>query len=167
MGTKINVGHIASLYEFWGDLITDNLLADLNAQAVDSTEDDQVVKGGENGLKDDRASTVLSKASKIRKNSNVALENIDASKEVIAHTQGRINVIVNLASQEYFKSVRTKRLCANPLVRVVECVFKDKGRVTSVYAKRARGLMARYIVAQAIPSPSQSIPSGPIPTNVN
>ena len=172
MGTKINVGPIASLYEFWGDLITDNLLADLNAQAVDSTEDDQVMKGGENGLKDDRASTVLSKASKIGKNSNVALENIDASKEVsssapIAHTQGRIKVIVNLASQEYFKSVRTKRLCANPLVRVVECVFKDKGRVTSVYAKRARGLMARYIVAQAIPSPSQSIPSGPIPTNVN
>jgi len=56
------------------------------------------------------------------------------------------NVIVNLASQEYFKAVKRKALKA----RVVECVFEDwKGgawKVISFHAKRARGLMARYIV---------------------
>ena len=28
----------------------------------------------------------------------------------------------------------------------MECVFKDDGRIKSVYAKRARGLMARFVV---------------------
>ena len=56
------------------------------------------------------------------------------------------HVIVNLASQEYFKAVKRKALKA----RVVDCVFEDwKGgawKVISFHAKRARGLMARYIV---------------------
>lgn len=30
--------------------------------------------------------------------------------------------------------------------KVITCVFKDDGRVLSVFAKRARGLMARHIV---------------------
>ena len=56
------------------------------------------------------------------------------------------DVIINLASQEYFKSVKRKALKA----RVVECVFEDwKGgdwKVISFHAKRARGLMARYAI---------------------
>jgi cytoplasmic iron level regulating protein YaaA (DUF328/UPF0246 family) len=55
-------------------------------------------------------------------------------------------VIVNLASQEYFKSVDRKALQA----RVVECVFEDykggKYKVISFNAKRARGLMARWAI---------------------
>ena len=55
-------------------------------------------------------------------------------------------VVVNLASQEYFKSVDRKTLRA----RVVECVFEDhKGgqyKVISFNAKRARGLMARWAI---------------------
>jgi len=53
-------------------------------------------------------------------------------------------VLVNLASAEYFRSVRPKEL----EVPVVEPVFEDwKGgryKIVSFYAKRARGLMARY-----------------------
>jgi cytoplasmic iron level regulating protein YaaA (DUF328/UPF0246 family) len=56
------------------------------------------------------------------------------------------DLIVNLASQEYFKAVKRKALKA----RVVECVFEDwKGagyKIISFHAKRARGLMARYII---------------------
>ncbi|WP_374317349.1 peroxide stress protein YaaA [Aquabacterium sp.] len=56
------------------------------------------------------------------------------------------DVIINLASQEYFKSVNRKALKA----RVVECVFEDwKGgawKVISFHAKRARGLMARHAI---------------------
>jgi len=59
-------------------------------------------------------------------------------------------VIVNLASEEYFKAVDVKALNA----RVVQCVFEDrKGdawKVISFYAKRARGLMARYAVSNRI-----------------
>ena len=60
------------------------------------------------------------------------------------------DLLVNLASQEYFKAVKRKSLKA----RVVECVFEDwKGggyKVISFHAKRARGLMARHIITHRI-----------------
>lgn len=65
------------------------------------------------------------------------------------HAQGD-NVVVNLASQEYFKSVKRKALTA----RVVECVFEDwkagQYKVISFHAKRARGLMARYAIVKQV-----------------
>jgi cytoplasmic iron level regulating protein YaaA (DUF328/UPF0246 family) len=64
-------------------------------------------------------------------------------------------VVVNLASQEYFKSVDTKALNA----RVVECVFQEyKGgqyKIISFMAKRARGLMARYAITHQLVQPDQ------------
>ena len=64
-------------------------------------------------------------------------------------------VVVNLASQEYFKAVERKVLRA----RVVECVFEDlKGgsyKIVSFYAKRARGLMARWAIQQRAQAPQQ------------
>ena len=64
-------------------------------------------------------------------------------------------VVVNLASQEYFKAVDRKALSA----RVVECVFEDyKGghyKIISFYAKRARGLMARWAIRQRASTPRQ------------
>lgn len=59
-------------------------------------------------------------------------------------------VIVNLASQEYFKAV--DRPCLTP--RVVQCVFEDwkdgRYKLISFFAKRARGLMARYAITHRI-----------------
>jgi uncharacterized protein len=55
-------------------------------------------------------------------------------------------LIVNLASEEYFKAVDRRALRA----RVVHCVFEDwqggRFRVISFHAKRARGLMARHAI---------------------
>lgn len=66
----------------------------------------------------------------------------------------RDDVIINLASQEYFKSVKRKALKA----RVVECVFEDwKGagwKIISFHAKRARGLMARHAILKRASKPS-------------
>jgi uncharacterized protein len=62
-------------------------------------------------------------------------------------------VIINLASQEYFKVARRPALAA----RVVDCVFedwKDDGqgggqyKIISFFAKRARGAMARWAIQQ-------------------
>ncbi|TEA78614.1 peroxide stress protein YaaA [Allopusillimonas ginsengisoli] len=62
-------------------------------------------------------------------------------------------VLVNLASEEYFKSVDRKTLDAS----VVQCVFQDNKngtwKVISFHAKRARGLMARYIIDHRITKP--------------
>ena len=64
-------------------------------------------------------------------------------------------VVVNLASQEYFKSVDTAVLKA----RVIECVFEDwkNGgyKVISFFAKKARGLMARHAIMRRIETPEQ------------
>ncbi len=60
--------------------------------------------------------------------------------------------VVNLASIEYFKAVQPKGLAGG----LVHCIFEewegspDRGRVLAVHAKRARGLMARYLVEQRI-----------------
>ena len=63
------------------------------------------------------------------------------------------DVLVNLASQEYFKSVDTKKLNA----RLITPVFKDgkngQYKVISFYAKRARGLMVRYAAEHNITEP--------------
>lgn len=57
-------------------------------------------------------------------------------------------VLINLASNEYFKAVDVKALQA----RVIECVFQDHKngawKIISFYAKKARGLMARYVIEQ-------------------
>lgn len=59
-------------------------------------------------------------------------------------------VLLNLASAEYFKSVSLKALKA----RIVECVFQDEKngnwKIISFYAKKARGLMARYVIDNKI-----------------
>ncbi|PHM21434.1 MAG: peroxide stress protein YaaA [Curvibacter sp. PD_MW3] len=64
-------------------------------------------------------------------------------------------VVVNLASQEYFKAVDQKALKA----RVIECVFEDwkggKYKIISFLAKRARGLMARYAATHHVSTPKQ------------
>jgi cytoplasmic iron level regulating protein YaaA (DUF328/UPF0246 family) len=65
------------------------------------------------------------------------------------------DTIVNLASQEYFRSVKRKALKA----RVVECVFEDwkngNWKVISFHAKRARGLMARHAIRKRAKKPAQ------------
>ena len=68
-------------------------------------------------------------------------------------TQQGDDVIVNLASQEYFKAVKRKALKA----RMVECVFEDwkagQWKVISFHAKRARGLMARHAIVRRARTP--------------
>lgn len=55
-------------------------------------------------------------------------------------------LFVNLASQEYFKAVNSKKL----KVPVITPVFKDfkngKLKIISLFAKKARGSMVRYII---------------------
>ena len=63
--------------------------------------------------------------------------------------------VVNLASEEYFKAVKAKKLA----VPVIQPVFEDwsagKFKVVSFYAKRARGLMARFAITGRLESPEE------------
>lgn len=60
------------------------------------------------------------------------------------------DTLVNLASNEYFKAIKTKHLQAD----IVEPVFKDwkngDYKVISFFAKKARGLMSAYIIKRRL-----------------
>ncbi len=90
MGTKLDNVRGNNLYQFWGDIITDEL-------------NKALVKQGD-------------------------------------------DLLVNLASTEYFKAVKKKSLNAT----VITPQFKDwkngQYKMISFFAKKARGLMARYII---------------------
>lgn len=122
MGTKLETGRGRSLYEYWGDTITEVLNHDLAASPG----------------------------------------------------QG---VLVNLASNEYFKSINAGVLNA-PVVTPVFLDAKGDGdyRVVSFFAKKARGAMASWIVRERVSSadelsqfdgsgyrfsPDRSLPSSP------
>lgn len=58
--------------------------------------------------------------------------------------------LINLASNEYFKAIKAKQLKAS----IIQPIFLDKSKgefkVISFYAKKARGLMSRFIIKNNI-----------------
>lgn len=64
-------------------------------------------------------------------------------------------VLINLASNEYFKATKSKNLAA----RIITPEFRDwksgQYKMISFYAKKARGLMTRYIIQNRIEDPEQ------------
>jgi len=72
---------------------------------------------------------------------NIITENINQALQA----QGD-DVLINLASQEYFKSIRPQSLGG----KIVTPVFKEwkngQYKIIGIHAKRARGLMTRFII---------------------
>ncbi len=99
MGTRLKNTRGKNLYEFWGDIITNQLNQALAAQG------DQI--------------------------------------------------LVNLASDEYFKSVNSKKFDGV----IIKPVFLDEKngqyKVISFYAKKARGLMSRFIIQNKLTKTEQ------------
>ena len=73
----------------------------------------------------------------------------------INRVTGRLTspTVINLASDEYWSAIKADQLIAP----VIQPVFKDikngKAMFLSFFAKKARGLMARYIVQQRLDTP--------------
>lgn len=63
------------------------------------------------------------------------------------------NILINLASNEYFHAVQPAKLNA----RIITPVFKDEKngiyKIISFFAKKARGMMSRYIIHQQLTDP--------------
>lgn len=81
------------------------------------------------------------------------------ARQVVAEAQqaagGASPVVVNLASQEYFKAVPARALAG---VRLLHCHFQEGQpggayKVIGFHAKRARGLLARYAIAHRLAEP--------------
>ena len=67
----------------------------------------------------------------------------------------KADTVINLASNEYFKAVNKTLLNAE----IISPAFKDlkngKYKIISFYAKKARGLMAAWIIKKGLTDPSQ------------
>ncbi len=63
------------------------------------------------------------------------------------------NALINLASNEYFHSIQIDKLKA----RIITPVFKDEKngvyKIISFFAKKARGMMSRYIIQHKLTAP--------------
>jgi hypothetical protein len=64
-------------------------------------------------------------------------------------------ILINLASTEYFKSVKPKQLKADIITPVFKERKGDDYKVVGIYAKKARGLMSRFIIQQQLAEPEQ------------
>ena len=72
----------------------------------------------------------------------------DELKKLLSARKG--SVLVNLASNEYFKSVQPKNLEADVITPVFMDQKNDKYKIISFFAKRARGLMSAFIIKNKI-----------------
>ncbi len=63
--------------------------------------------------------------------------------------------LINLASNEYFKAINTKKLNAKVITPVFKEIKNGVERVVSFYTKKARGMMARFIITNKIEDPQQ------------
>lgn len=65
-------------------------------------------------------------------------------------TQQKTDVIINCASQEYFKSINQKKLTGTVITPKFKVVKEGVAKSPGMMAKRARGQMARFIIQKKI-----------------
>ncbi len=63
------------------------------------------------------------------------------------------STLINLASNEYFKSVKPKELDADIITPAFKEYKNGEYKMIGIYAKRARGLMSRFIIQHRIENP--------------
>jgi len=62
-------------------------------------------------------------------------------------------ILINLASNEYFKALKAKQLSQEIITPIFKDFKNDQYKVISFFAKKARGLMSRYIIQNRIDQP--------------
>ena len=73
-----------------------------------------------------------------------------AINEVISHQND--HTVINLASLEYFKAVKTNELIGPVVTPIFKEVKNGQTRTIGMFAKRARGSMARFIITNRLDS---------------
>lgn len=63
------------------------------------------------------------------------------------------NTVINLASNEYFKAVKARNLDGAVITPVFKEIKDGQARTLGLFAKRARGAMARFMIKKRIEKP--------------
>ncbi len=69
------------------------------------------------------------------------------------HEKRPVEAVLNLASQEYFKAVPVDRLRPSLVTAEFRELRDGEPKMISFYAKRARGLLARFVIDERVESP--------------
>jgi cytoplasmic iron level regulating protein YaaA (DUF328/UPF0246 family) len=149
------------IYAFDGDVYDGFDVKTLNAKAVDFAQDHIRILSGLYG-----ALRPLDLMQAYRLEMGTAFKNA-RGKDLYAFWGDRVTkalrqildkqkkpVLINLASEEYFKVLQPKDLACPVISPVFQDAKDGKYKIISFYAKRARGLMARYIVENQITDPA-------------
>jgi cytoplasmic iron level regulating protein YaaA (DUF328/UPF0246 family) len=65
------------------------------------------------------------------------------------------DTLINLASNEYFKSVKPKELNATIITPAFKEYKNGEYKMIGIYAKKARGLLSRYIIKNKLSDPEE------------
>jgi cytoplasmic iron level regulating protein YaaA (DUF328/UPF0246 family) len=149
-----------AIYAFDGDVYDGFDVKTLNAKAVDFAQDHIRILSGLYG-----ALRPLDLMQAYRLEMGTAFKNA-RGKDLYSFWGSRVTdslkkilekqkkpVLLNLASEEYFKVLQSKDLDCPIISPVFQDAKDGKYKIISFYAKRARGLMARYVVENRITDP--------------
>nr|WP_319399259.1 peroxide stress protein YaaA [uncultured Carboxylicivirga sp.] len=150
----------AALFAFKGDVYTGIDATTLNSNELDYTNSHLRILSGLYGLLRPLDAIMpyrLEMGTKLQTGSNKNLYEFwgDKITKLLADDMKANNeeVLINLASNEYFKSIDKKKLKK----RIITPVFKDQKngeyKVISFFAKKARGMMTRFIIQNKIENP--------------
>lgn len=82
--------------------------------------------------------------------------NLDITEGLNKHLKKiKSDYLINLASNEYFKSVKSKNLNAEIITPAFKEFKNGEYKMIGVYAKKARGLLSRYIIKNRISEPEK------------
>lgn len=81
-------------------------------------------------------------------------EHIDRSLHSLKRSEGS-GVLINLASAEYFKSFDATKLGFDVITPVFKEYRNGEYKFLSMYGKKARGMMSRYIIENKLSDPEQ------------
>ena len=76
----------------------------------------------------------------------------ELNKELESHKQA---ILINLASNEYFKAINKKELKAEIITPVFKEYKNGKYSVVAIFAKKARGMMSDFIIKNKIEDPKK------------
>jgi cytoplasmic iron level regulating protein YaaA (DUF328/UPF0246 family) len=151
-----------AIYAFDGDVYDGFDVKSLNAKALDFAQDHVRILSGLYG-----ALRPLDLMQAYRLEMGTSFKNA-RGKDLYAFWGSRVTdslkkalakdkkpVLLNLASEEYFKVLQPKELGCPVIAPVFQDAKDGKYKIISFYAKRARGLMARYVVENRISDPAE------------
>jgi cytoplasmic iron level regulating protein YaaA (DUF328/UPF0246 family) len=149
-----------AIYAFDGDVYDGFDVKSLNTKAVDFAQEHVRILSGLYGVL-----RPLDLMQAYRLEMGTSFKNA-RGKDLYAFWGGRVTdslkavlekqkkpVLLNLASEEYFKVLQPKELDCPVIAPVFQDAKDGKYKIISFYAKRARGLMARYVVENRITDP--------------